>query len=289
MSHVPVLLKEVLENLKPEAGEFFIDCTLGDGGHAEEILEKLGKKGKMMLVDWDKESISRFKKKKTENTILKEGNYADVKEFLKKEKVDGFLADLGFSSRQLEESGRGFSFSRNSEEPLLMTYSDSEEPVSQILKRLTEKEIADIIYKYGGERYSRRIARAIKEQERKEKIETNGKLAEVVRRALPRGYERGRIDPATRTFQAFRIYANKELENLEKLLQILPEIMKSGGRAGIITFHSLEDGLVKKYFKNYEKEGRAILLNKKPIIASREEIEKNPRSRSAKLRIIKFN
>lgn len=289
MSHVPVLLKEVLENLKPEAGEFFIDCTLGDGGHAEEILEKLGKKGKMMLVDWDKESISRFKKKKTENTILKEGNYADVKEFLKKEKVDGFLADLGFSSRQLEESGRGFSFSRNSEEPLLMTYSDSEEPVSQILKRLTEKEIADIIYKYGGERYSRRIARAIKEQERKEKIETNGKLAEVVRRALPRGYERGRIDPATRTFQAFRIYANKELENLEKLLQILPEIMKSGGRAGIITFHSLEDGLVKKYFKNYEKEGKAILLNKKPIIASREEIEKNPRSRSAKLRIIKFN
>jgi 16S rRNA (cytosine1402-N4)-methyltransferase len=289
MPHIPVLLKEVLENLKPEAGEFFIDCTLGDGGHAKEILEKVGVKGKMLVIVWDRENILRFKKEKIKNAVLQEGNYAEAEKFLGKEKADGLLADLGFSSRQLEESGRGFSFNRNGEEPLLMTYSDELEPVKDILKRLTEEELANVIYEYGGERYSRRIAKAIKEEEKRGKIETNGKLAEVVRRALPRGYERGRIDPATRTFQALRIYANRELENLEKLLESLPKIMRSGGRAGIITFHSLEDKLVKNYFKNYKNEGRAILLNKKPISASREEIEKNPRSRSAKLRAIKFN
>lgn len=284
MPHIPVLLKEVLELLEPSAGEFFIDCTLGDGGHAKEILKKIGAKGKLLALDWDEKNISRFPKEK--NISLVAANYAELEEILKGEKADGLLADLGFSTRQVEESGRGFSFLKD--EPLLMTYSDETESVQNILKEISEEELADIIYQYGGERYSRRIAKAIKEEERKEKITTSGKLAEVIRKSLPKNYERGRINPATRTFQALRIYANRELDNLKRLLASLPEIMKSGGRAGIITFHSLEDGLVKRNFKKLKEKGLAELINKKPISASLEEKKENIKSRSAKLRVIKF-
>jgi len=286
MKHIPVLLKEVLEILEPKKGEFFIDCTFGDGGHALEILKRVGNEGKVLGVDWDKKNITGFKEK-LKNLILKFGNYTEIKEMLGGEKADGLLADLGFSSRQVEDSGRGFSFkAENGQEPLLMTYSDEMEPVKDILRKISEKELADIIYQYGGERYSRRIAKAIKEISRKEKIETSGRLAEIVRNVLPKSYERGRIDRATRTFQALRIYANHELQNLKKLMENLPEITKSGARIAIITFHSLEDKIVKTEFKKLKDDGIVELLNKKPIIPELAEIKLNPRSRSAKLRAI---
>ena len=218
-------------------------------------------------------------------------NAADGGPLEGKGKADGLLIDLGFSSEQLAESGRGFSFEEaHRDEPLLMTYDDSRIPVSAILRETDEKELANIIFELGGERMSRQIAKAIKDRERKGRrhIETSGELADVVRGAVSRGYEHGRIDAATRTFQALRIYANGELENLEKLLASLPQIVKPGGKAAIITFHSLEDRIVKNAFRTMAKESGAVLITKKPVSASREEIMKNSRSRSAKLRVIQL-
>jgi len=206
-----------------------------------------------------------------------------------KAKADGLLVDLGFSSEQLANSGRGFSFEEAAaSEPLLMTYDDSRRPVWTILREESETELANIIFEFGGERMSRRIAKAIKDQGRRKPIMTSGDLVASVRSAVPRGYEHGRINPATRTFQALRIYANGELENLEALLKNLPEVMAPNGKAAIITFHSLEDRIVKHAFQALAKEKKANLVVKKPVGPTREEIAKNPRSRSAKLRVIQF-
>lgn len=266
-----------------------IDGTIDGGGHARAIMEKIAPGGKLLGIDWDEKMVARYPR--TKNQIVVHGNYADLPKILKQEKLpraDGLLLDLGFSSEQLAESGRGFSFSEQAKhEPLLMTYDDSREPVWKILKAIDENSLADVIYQFGGERRSRRIARAIKEADRRSLIMTSGELADVIRGALGgRHYERGRIDPATRTFQALRIYANDELKNLEKVLDALPKIVKPGGRAAIITFHSLEDRIVKQKFQTMAKAGTVNLLTKKPVAASREEIMKNPRSRSAKLRAI---
>lgn len=270
--HTPVLLKEVLGLLDPKPGEFFIDGTSGGGGHAKAIESAVKPDGKILAIDWDKTGE----------------NYADLPEILEKRnlpKADGLLLDLGFSSEHLE-SGRGFSFEKD--EPLLMTYDRGAKPLRQILKELAEKEIFKIIREFGEERFAGRIAKAIYERERRKPVETSGELAELVRYTVPRGYERGRIHPATRTFQAFRIYANHELENLEKILRNLAKVVKIGGRAAIISFHSLEDRLVKNYFRDYAKAGAAELLTKKPITASFDEIKANPRARSAKLRALRF-
>jgi 16S rRNA (cytosine1402-N4)-methyltransferase len=169
-----------------------------------------------------------------------------------------------------------------------MTYDDSRRPVWKILREESEKTIADIIYEFGGERGSRRIAKAIKGRGKESPIITSGALAETVRQALPKFYERGRIDPATRTFQALRIYANGELENVKTVLEHLQEVVKPGGRVAIITFHSLEDRIVKQCFQKLAKDGVAELITKKPIAATNEEIRENPRSRSAKVRAIKI-
>lgn len=295
MSHTPVLLNEVLDVLDPKPGEKFVDGTVDGGGHAEAILEKLGPKGKLLGVEWDEKVLAtghaRLGARK--NAKIVHGNYADVSEILKKEKfgaADGLLLDLGFSSEQLAESGRGFSFSEASrDEPLLMTYDDSREPVRDILRQTKEADLANLIFEFGGERQSRRIAKAIIEHGRRRRIETAGELANVIRSALPKNYERGRIDPATRTFQALRIYANDELGNLSHILRELGSFMNPGGRVAIITFHSLEDRIVKNAFRDMAKEGSAVLIMKKPIVASREEIRENPRSRSAKLRGIKLS
>lgn len=292
--HQPVLLKEVLQYLDPKPGEFIIDGTLDGGGHATAILEKIvygkGSQGTFLGVDLDKEMIARSNLNSQPNVILANGNYANLAAILKTKKLplaSGLLLDLGFSSEQLESSGRGFSFSDAARsETLLMTYDDSQTPVWGILKEIDERELADIIYQLGGERMSRRIARAIKEANHRSLIMTSGELADIVRKALPRSYERGRIDPATRTFQALRIYANHELENVQKVLDDLPKILKPGGRAVIISFHSLEDRIVKLAFQKLAKETNAELLTKKPISATREEIAANPRARSAKLRAI---
>lgn len=290
--HQSVLLQEVIKYLDPQKGEFIIDGTVDGGGHAAEIFEKIVPGGMLLGIDWDKNMIAKCKARiaKRENVILENGNYADLPEILKEKnlpKADGLLLDLGFSSEQLENFGRGFSFGPAAVgEPLIMTYGDDRKPVAQILRELKEAELADIIFQFGGERYSRRIAKAIKEGSKEKPIMTSGELAEIVKSAVPKNYERGRIDPATRTFQALRIYANDELGNLERALRNLPAVLKSGGRTVIISFHSLEDRLVKNAFRELKKTGLAEVLTKKPVTASEEETRTNPRSRSAKLRAI---
>lgn len=268
MPHTPVLLNEVIKFLDPKPGEFFIDGTFGAGGHSRAIQEKIGGQGRLLAIDWEKTGE----------------NYADLVEILKVKKLgkaDGLLLDLGFSSEQLG-GGKGFSFQIN--EPLAMVYDINRKPVRTILKELNEKELARVIRDLGGEKFSGRIARVIKEVIHRKGISTTFDLAEAVRSAVPGNYEHGRIHPATRTFQALRIYANNELGNLEKVLKDLPKILKPGGRVAIISFHSLEDRIVKNYFRDYTKEEKLKILTKKPIEATDEESRANPRSHSAKLR-----
>ncbi len=292
--HIPVLLQEVITFLDPRPGDFIIDGTVDGGGHAREILGRITDTGRLLGIDWDEALLAECRARLSGygNAILVHGNYADAARILRERDLppaDGLLVDLGFSSEQLEASGRGFSFGESSRgEPLLMTYDDSRPSVASLLRELKEEELADVIYGLGGERYSRRIAKAIKERGRKDPIATSGDLADTVRNAVSRGYERGRIDPATRTFQALRIYANGELENLKALLGQLPEIVRPGGRVAIITFHSLEDRIVKEAFRDIAKRGGGTLVTPKPVPAGREEIAGNPRSRSAKLRVLRM-
>jgi 16S rRNA (cytosine1402-N4)-methyltransferase len=296
MIHTPVLLEEVLKYLAPKPSEFIIDGTVDGGGHGSEILRRVLPSGKLLGIDMDSSMIANVRKRISENIqvpiskfqahlVLECGNYAGLPEILREKKLpkaDGLLLDLGFSSEQLASSGRGFSF--ESDEPLMMTYDDAREPVSELLLKLGESELARILREYGEERYAKQITRAIAEREKEAPILTSYELAEVVRGAVPRGYERGRIHPATRTFQALRIYANDELGNLRRVLGELPDILKAGGRAVVITFHSLEDRIVKHAFRDMAQRGILEILTKKPITASEEELRRNPRSRSAKLR-----
>ncbi len=292
MSHIPVLLKETIKILDPKPGEFFIDGTLGEGGHAKEVLRQIGSEGIFLGVDWDPKAVSICKLKIGDyrNVIFVQDNFANLPEILAKNNLpqaNGLILDLGFSSEQIENSKRGFSFRSSAEgdEPLLMTYSDGQKPAYEWLKRLKESELAGIIEKFGEERYAFKIARAIKKNL---PIKTTGKLADLIKGAVPRNYERGRIHPATRTFMALRIFVNNELENLEVVLRALDSILGRGGRAAIISFNSLEDRIVKRHFASLAKEKKAVLLNKKPIQPAREELIENPRARSAKLRAIRI-
>ena len=289
--HVPVLLQEVLTMLDPRPGDFMIDGTVDGGGHAEAVLERIGPEGRFLGIDLDPMMLADCKARiaPRKGVTLLVGNYGDLPDILEREgldKADGLLLDLGFSSEQLKRSGRGFSFSEASrEEPLLMTYDDARAPARDILKTISEKELSDVLVELGGERYARNIARAIIERRHKKGgIQTSGDLADTVRAAVPKNYERGRIDPATRTFQALRIMANGELKNLQNVLGSLDRILVPGGRIAVISFHSLEDRIVKQLFWDMAKVAKLELLTKKPIAASREEVRANPRSRSAKLR-----
>ncbi len=292
--HKPVLLKEAIEILNPQEGEFFIDGTIGSGGHSEAILKKIGPNGKLLGIDWDRKAIENCKLKigNLLNVILVHGNYADLPEILKKEKLgkaDGLIVDLGFSSEQLSPpvgGGKGFSFMKD--EPLIMRYTDEGLTAAEVVNGFNEKDLADIFWKYGEERFSRQIAKKIVEERKKERILTTFELVEIIRKATPKFYERGRLHPATRVFQALRIYVNRELGNLETLLKKIPEILKIKGRVAIISFHSLEDRLVKNYFKQMAKQGYAEILTKKPVIPTKEEIRNNPRSRSAKMRAMQI-
>ena len=314
MPHQPVLLKEAIELLDPKPGEFFIDGTVGGGGHSSEILRRVSPGGTLLCVDWDKSAMERAREKISaiskfefliSKVILVCGNYADLPEILKKQKLgraDGLILDLGFSSDQLE-SGRGFSFGKD--ESFSMAYGEGQMAngltAVQIVNKFNEHDLADIFWKYGDERFSRRIAKNIVLERKKKPIKTTFDLVGIIRNSVPRNYERGRIHPATRVFQSLRIYVNDELGNLEKLLQNIDQIIKpkgrtlpnfakqnSVGRVATISFHSLEDRLVKNYFREMEKSGKAEILTKKPIVASKEEIQLNPRARSAKLRAIQI-
>ncbi len=293
MPHIPVLLNEVLEALSITPEGFITDGTVDGGGHALEIASRLGPKGTVLGVDRDGELLSKLKLRlskerdpKRAKIILAQGSYADLPEILNSKKLGrthGLLLDLGFSSEQLA-SGRGFSFKED--EPLDMRYDTSSgTTAAEVVNSFREEELADIFYRYGEERLSRRIAKAIMESRKVRRILTTFDLVEAVKRASPRNYERGRINPATRVFQALRIYVNRELEELEKVLARLDEIIDSGGRVVIISFHSLEDRIVKKTFQEMERKGILKIIVKKPVMASREEIVTNPRSRSAKMRV----
>ncbi|MST04434.1 MAG: 16S rRNA (cytosine(1402)-N(4))-methyltransferase RsmH [Candidatus Pacebacteria bacterium] len=292
MSHIPVLLKEVMNYLDPKPGDFIIDGTFGEGGYTSEILKAVDSSGTVLAVDLSPVAIKngkdKFKKDiESGNLIFKQGNFSELGDSFVSpliEKADGLVLDLGFSSSEIEDYGRGFSFMRD--EPLLMTYEDSKEPLRDALRRLKKDEIEKILRDYSGERFARKIAESIWETQRKKPIETTFELVDAVKKTLPKNYEMGRIHPATRTFLAFRIFINDELGALEKILRDSEHILKHGGRIVVVSFQSLEDKIVKNEFKNIEKTGKGKILTKKPIPPDRKEILENRRSRSAKLRAL---
>lgn len=288
MAHTPVLVEEVMRFLDPRSGEVFLDGTAGGGGHAARILKRIEPNGRLALFDWDKESLERLKsslRSETSEPLFFHGNFSDAATVLRERgfpPLDGVLLDLGFSSDELERSGRGFSFRRD--EPLLMTYDVNRRPVKDLIRMMDERDLATAIFKFGEERFSRRIARSIKEQEKIRPVATTAELHTLIARSVPKNYERGRINPATRTFQALRIYANDELGNLERVLSSLPRIMNRGGRVAVISFHSLEDAIVKKYMNQFAAKNSFTMFTRKPVRPSAEEVRANPRSRSARLR-----
>lgn len=287
--HKSVLLKESIEGLNLTAGTTVIDGTFGGGGHSEVICE--AKPAKLIVFDQDQEALARGKEKLKDTDCKIEfvhENFRNMNKFVKAGSVDGILLDLGLSSDQLDVSGRGFSFKRD--EPLLMTMMahPSEELLTarDVVNTWSEENLADIIYGYGEERYARRIARGIKEARENGEIKTTFDLVKIIEASVPASYRRGRIHPATKTFQAIRMAVNDELGSLEAGLRNGFDLLGKGGRFAVITFHSLEDRIVKKFFKAQVELGEAKLINKKPIIAKEAEIKQNPRSRSAKLRIL---
>ncbi len=291
--HVPVLFAETIAALDLKEGDAAIDGTYGGGGHAAGILARIGQSGRLLAIDWNEHAVrgcsAAYDLDRRVTCAM--GNFKDIPEIARLAgfpPADALLLDLGISSDELMHSGRGFSFQED--EPLMMTYNDTQEPVADLLKDIEEDDLAKIIRAYGEERYAGRIARAIKERGRAKPVETTGELADIVERAVPRprgGYSR--IHPATRTFMALRIFANEELENVKQIIKAIPEIMVPGGRVAMISFHSLEDRIVKHAFRELAQAKRAEVLTKKPIIAGEDEVRANPRSRSAKLRAIAMN
>ncbi len=306
-----MLLAETLEYLAPKTGEIFVDATLGLGGHAEAILSA-AENTRVIGIDQDTEAISRARarlEKFGERFRVFHANFSEIREVLiqaRDEKVDGVLADLGVSSLQLDSETRGFSFRFDAPLDMRMNAESNDETAAEMLGTLSEFEIARIIYEYGEERFSRRIARRIVEKrERGESVQTTKELAELVERAVPRsssggGNKKDRIHPATRTFQALRIAVNRELEILEDFVKDSIDILKPNGRLVVISFHSLEDRIIKQTLQKLAgkcfcppnfptcvcggAEKKVEILTRKPVIAGEAETHENPRARSAKLR-----
>ncbi len=286
--HVPVMTAEALRLLAPERGGVFVDCTVGLGGHSRALLEAGATR--IIGIDRDLDALAQARVTLAPWAAKVELVHSDyraidsVLDGLGLPAVDGALADLGVSSMQFDEPGRGFSFQRD--EPLDMRMDRSTgETAAELVARTSERELADTIYAYGEERFSRRIARAIVDARREAPIDTTLRLATIVRRAIPsRGYQR--IDPATRTFQALRIWVNRELEGLDAFLESMAKRLRVGARLVVITFHSLEDRIVKHTLRALEKSADAAVkvLTKKPLVAGGDELAVNPRARSAKLR-----
>ena len=290
--HVPVLLKEAIDFLAIRRGGTYIDCTVGLGGHSFEIAKRLGAAGHLIGVDKDPAALEiagrvlglpavEDEREDWPKVELIHGSFAEIAKDQRPTTIDGFLADLGVSSLQFDSAARGFSFQADG--PLDMRMNTmSGRTAEQVVNHLDERELADVIYEFGEERRSRRIARAIV---RSRPIRSTAHLAEVVSAAArPMNSGKHRIHPATLTFQALRIFVNRELDDLPELLEAAPQKLKPGGRIVIISFHSLEDRIVKDAFREGAKQGYYELLTKKPVTASEEEIGRNPRSRSAKLR-----
>ena len=286
--HKSVFPVETMDGLDIKDGQTVVDGTAGGGGHVALMLDRVGAGGRVVAIDRDPSALQRIREKITDPRLcLIQGNFADLPELLAGEgigPIDAILLDLGLSSDQLSDRERGFSF--DSDGPLDLRFDPHRgEPAYRLINRLSADHLADLIYNYGEERLSRRIARSIVERRRQGAIETAAELAEIVRGAYPPQSKREqKIDPATRTFQALRIAVNDELKSLEIALRRFPDILVPGGRLAIISFHSLEDRPVKEAFRDDE---RYEALTRKPIRPNDSELADNPRSRSAKLRIAK--
>jgi len=288
--HVPVLLEEAIHFLNVRRGGTYIDATLGLGGHSSELVRRLGPQGRLIGFDKDPAALELARKRLDDLAVelgseapkveLVNASYAEVGERVEAKSADGLLADLGLSSMQLSDAARGFSF--QAEGPLDMRMDPrSERTAEQVVNHLDESNLADVIYEFGEERRSRRIARAIV---RARPLRSTAHLAQVVAAALP-AMKHQRIHPATTTFQAIRIFVNHELEDLRALLNAAPQVLlPSTGRLVVISFHSLEDRIVKNVMRERAKSGVYRSLTKKPVTASEEEVDRNPRARSAKLR-----
>jgi 16S rRNA (cytosine1402-N4)-methyltransferase len=309
--HVPVMLKEVLEYLNPKSGEFFIDCTLGGAGYTMAIAEKVGPKGKVLGIDLDKMAIENAEeliaKKNLKNIILENDNFKNLSKIVRKyfeqkqeNRFDGVVLDLGLSSAQLEDGDRGFSFKLV--KPLNMAFGPGEENFTtyEIVNGWKEDDLRRIIRDYGEEKFTGRIAAAIVGARKNSHINTTEDLVKIIEGAVPGKYLRGKIHPATRTFQALRIATNDELKNLEEVLPVALSLLKKGGRLAVVSFHSLEDRIVKNFFREEAKDcvcpstlpvcqcdhkAKLKIITKKIIIPGEEEEKNNPRSRSAKLRV----
>ena len=284
--HVPVLVEEVMTLLRCEPGRTYVDATLGGGGHASEILKRTAPDGVVIGMEWDEDALSEAR-----NTLMPFGdrvkifreNFIHLSDFMMAESIDGILLDLGLSSIQVEKSERGFSF--KGEGPLDMRMDQRmNETAAHLINHLSSEELEYTLSHYGEERWAKRIAKAIVQEREREPLRTTQTLRKIVHNAIPRRFHSRKIDPATRTFQAFRIRVNGELDNLGKILETGWKTLKRGGRICIISFHSLEDRMVKETFRRLEKQGEMRILTKKPVTPSEEEQRSNPRSRSAKLR-----
>ena len=307
IEHVPVLLKEVIENLDPRPNQNFVDCTLGGGGHAVEILKRTAPSGRLLGVDLDPQAIEAAKLKvkseklEVDRLIAVCGNYKDLKKIVLQnnfKNISGILIDLGFSSMQITDSKKGFSFQIDA--PLDMRYGEEGETAAAIINNRPENELEKILKEYGEERFAKQITKKICEMRMVRPIRTTFELVDVISEAVPKRFQHGRIHFATKTFQALRIMVNDELNNLRLVLPQAVEMLIPGGRMAVISFHSLEDRIVKQFFKRESTDclcpkefpvcrcghkANIKIITLKPIIPTEEETKINSRSRSAKLRV----
>ena len=292
--HTPVMLPEVIEYLNPKTGEIIIDCTLGGAGYTLAIAQRVGEKGKVIAIDADEMEIENAKGKieneKLSNIILVNENFKNLSAIINQiglEKVDGVVFDLGLSSAQLEDATRGFSF--NSAATLNMEFGSRNQEsgirnTEEIVNKFKPEELEKIIREYGEERFAKKIVGAIIKARRLKPIANSRELAAVISQAVPAKYRYGRIHPATRTFQALRIATNDELTNLKVALPQAAEALAAAGRIVIISYHSLEDRIVKWFLRERQNQGAVKILTKKVVTATKAEMKNNPRARSAKLR-----
>lgn len=294
MEHIPVLKEEILEGLAIQPTDIVVDMTLGDGGHAESFCKILSSQGALIGIDQDTQALAYAKNRLSAFGLtihIEEANFEAIDTVLQKHDIshiDKALYDLGLRTGHIEDTQRGFTFKRN--EPLLMTMkadpTENDLTAYEIVNTWQEESIADILYGYGNERFSRHIAKAIVEARKVKPIETTFDLIHIIETTVPKWYLRKKIHPATKTFQALRITVNNELGVLESSLQKTFSYLTKGGRIAVISYHSLEDRIVKRLFKELQQREEASLISKKPILPSEEEIHMNPKSRSAKLRIL---
>lgn len=305
ITHKSVLLKESIDFLKLKPGAVVVDATLGGGGHGRTILEKIGEDGKLIAIDVDENTIENFRKylkPEVGNIILAKGNFSDIKNILGGMNVlavDGILADLGYSSAQMEDGSYGLSFSKDAELDMRLDKS-LQLTAKEIVNKYSEKNLERILRDYGEEKFAKNIVKKIIECRKTKPIEKTAELAEIIKNAVPEKYKRAKIHPATKAFQALRIEVNQELENLKKFIPQAIEALNPKGRLAIISFHSLEDRIVKNIFRENARgcicppdfpqcrcgnKPKVKIITKNPVTPDPGEIKENPRSRSAKLRV----